>query len=662
MKRSLALRIVLGVVAAIVLLVVALALFDWNRAKPWLNGRISESVDRPFAINGDLSLQWQRGDAHLSGWRSWLPWPHLVAKDIRLGNPADIEAQQPFAQVAQLRFSLNPLALVTRDIVIPAIYLDQARFNLIRTAEERNNWTFGSGGESAWDVHVGDVQLHRGSIHLNDVVQQIEAMVNVDTIPPEQDAAFRTRWTVEGVLQQQKLSGKGRAGALLALREQHAPFPLQATLKAGDTALAVDGSVTGIPSFTDANLQLQLSGNSMAHLHPLIGVLLPHTPEFSTQGRLQKAGSTWHYRDFSGRVGKSDLSGSLTVELEGERPRLMGELVSKQLRLRDLGPLAGSGDKENMAKGDESPQQPDDKVLPVREFDTEKWKTLDADVRFRGKRIVRNNDSPFEDMVTHLKLEEGVLTLSPLTFGVAGGKLNSDVRLDGSRKTIRAAVDVTARGMKLSELFPGVEKMEASIGEMNADAKLTSRGNSVSEMLGHANGEIKALVSEGRVSKLLLEQIGLNIGSIVVTKLFGDEQVKLHCMAANLEVKEGVVRTQGFIVDTEQAIIRARGVVYLEKETMDIAIHPENKRIRLLSLRSPIYVQGNFDDPDIGVDKSSIATQAGGALALGLAAPVAAALLPLINPGEEEKDNSCYRLLQQAQVEPQAPPAEKSSK
>jgi uncharacterized protein involved in outer membrane biogenesis len=659
MKRSLAARIAIGVVAAIMLVVLGLALFDWNHAKPWLSARVSGAVDRPFAINGDLSLQWQRGDNHASGWRGWVPWPHLIAKDIRLGNPAGIDVQQPFAQAAQLRFSLNPLALIRRDIVIPAIYLDQARFNLIRTAEERNNWSFGSGGVSAWDVHVGDVQLHKGSIRLDDAVQQVEATVHIDTIPPEQDPTFRTRWTVEGTLQQQKLSGEGRAGALLSLRERGTPFPLQASLKAGETVLAVEGSVTGIPAFTDANLQLGLSGDSMAHLYPLIGVLLPHTPEFSTQGRLQKAGSTWHYRDFSGTVGKSDLSGSLTVELEGKRPRLIGELVSKQLRLQDLGPLAGGGDKENLAKGDENPRQPEDKVLPVREFDTEKWKTLDADVRFRGKRIIRNDDLPFEDMVTHLKLEEGVLNLSPLNFGVARGKLDSDVRLDGSGETIRATVDVTARGMKLSELFPGVEKMEGSIGEMNADAKLTSRGNSVSEMLGRANGEIKALVSEGTISKLLLEQIGLNIGSIVVTEIFGDEQVKLHCMAANLEVEEGVVRSRGFMADTEQAIIRARGVVNLGKESMDIAIHPENKRFRLLSLRSPVYVQGNFDDPQIGVNKSSIATQATGALVLGLAAPVATALLPLINPGDEEKDNSCYRLLQEAKAEPKAPSAEK---
>ncbi|RYZ52240.1 MAG: AsmA family protein, partial [Chitinophagaceae bacterium] len=36
---------------------------------------------------------------------------------------------------------------------------------------------------------------------------------------------------------------------------------------------------------------------------------------------------------------------------------------------------------------------------------------------------------------------------------------------------------------------------------------------------------------QGQVSKYLLELMGLNVGNIIVTKLFGDKQVKLNCMA-----------------------------------------------------------------------------------------------------------------------------------
>src|SRR5690606_41719607 len=65
-----------------------------------------------------------------------------------------------------------------------------------------------------------------------------------------------------------------------------------------------------------------------------------------------------------------------------------------------------------------------------------------------------------------------------------------------------------------------------------------------------------------------------------------------------------ILRSRGFIVDTEEAIIRAGGEIDLGKEELNLSIHPENKRLWVVSLRSPIYVQGKFDDPQIGVDRS----------------------------------------------------------
>ena len=55
--------------SAVVALCIAAALnFDWNRARPWINQRVSEATGRPFAIRGDLVLQWDSPEAE-TGWR-----------------------------------------------------------------------------------------------------------------------------------------------------------------------------------------------------------------------------------------------------------------------------------------------------------------------------------------------------------------------------------------------------------------------------------------------------------------------------------------------------------------------------------------------------------------------------------------------------------------
>ncbi|MBC7859087.1 MAG: AsmA family protein, partial [Burkholderiaceae bacterium] len=78
------------------LAVVVLLNFDWNRARPWLNERTSEAIGRPFAIEGDLTLSWERAEKTAAGgWRDMVPWPHLTAREVRIGNPASMTAAAP---------------------------------------------------------------------------------------------------------------------------------------------------------------------------------------------------------------------------------------------------------------------------------------------------------------------------------------------------------------------------------------------------------------------------------------------------------------------------------------------------------------------------------------------------------------------------------------
>ena len=75
-----------SLVVLLAVLVLIIVFFDWNRIKPPLNAKVSEELHRPFAINGNLAVVWQR-EPDEGGWRAWVPWPHVVAEDLSLGNP-----------------------------------------------------------------------------------------------------------------------------------------------------------------------------------------------------------------------------------------------------------------------------------------------------------------------------------------------------------------------------------------------------------------------------------------------------------------------------------------------------------------------------------------------------------------------------------------------
>jgi hypothetical protein len=250
-------------------------------------------------------------------------------------------------------------------------------------------------------------------------------------------------------------------------------------------------------------------------------------------------------------------------------------------------------------------------------------------------------------------MKDKVLTLTPLNFGVAGGNLTSNITLNGQTDVIQAQIKTAARGLKIKQLFPTLESMQASLGEVNADASLSGTGNSISAMMSSANGELKGAVTEGTVSKFILEAAGLNVPNAVFAKLFGDKQVQLNCLANDFQVESGVMRTKYFVMDTTDAVVVVDGTINLATEVMNLDVRPKTKGLRIISLRSPLYVRGTFKNPDIGLHKGALAAKAGGAVALGILAPIAA-LIPLINPGRTDAID-CGRLLAQFKDKPKAP-------
>src|SRR5690606_31209554 len=136
-------------------------------------------------------------------------------------------------------------------------------------------------------------------------------------------------------------------------------------------------------------------------------------------------------------------------------------------------------------------EQPADKALPAAPIGTESWDVMDADVRFKGRKILRNKDLPLDNIEAHVKLKDKVLTFTPLNFGVAGGTLSNTLKLDGGAEKIKAELKAEARHLKLKKLFPGAESMDASFGELHGDAELSAQGSSIAELLAHSNGEIK---------------------------------------------------------------------------------------------------------------------------------------------------------------------------
>lgn len=667
-KKKILFGLLATLIAIPVIAIIFILTFDWNKARPWLNAKVSEAIERPFAIRGNLAVKWEvparrmaRSDRHL---RDWMPWPHLIANDVHVGNPAHMK-QMDMARVNQFSFSLNPFGLLHHTIGIPVLRFDAPYVELQRTDSTHYNWAYKKkDNESKWELDLERVVLTDGVVRVVDAITKADVTANVRTL--DDDAKYGVGFKVTGTYNGAPVTGGGKVGQVLSLKDQNTPYPVQADMRSGPARIAVEGTVTSPAKLKAVDLQLQLAGRSMAQLYNFTKITLPETPAFSTSGHLigelDREHGRWTYENFKGKVGESDISGKLVYEGGKPRGKLTGNVATRQLLFSDLGPLVGGDSNASRKARGVDVVQPGGKVLPVERFRTERWKAIDADVRYTAEHIRREKTLPITKLSTHLIMKDGVITLAPLDFGVAGGTLRSTIRLDGSGakgNTIAATAKVSARHIQIKQLFPTIEKMKATVGQINGDAQLSATGTSVAALLGSSNGEVKALVNQGTISKMLLEEMGLNVGNIIITKLFGDKQVQLNCLAADFNVTNGLMQSQVFVVDTDEAIIRVNGAINLANEQMDLTIRPDTKALRLFTLRAPLYVRGPFSQPDVSVDKGVLALKAGGAAVLAAVAAPVAALIPLINAGPGESSD-CGRLVALAKEKPTAPPPGKT--
>lgn len=338
----------------IVVLIIIIATFDWNRLKPTINQKVSTELNRPFAIRGDLGVVWERQKEE-TGWRSCVPWPHVHADDIILGNPPDIP-EVTMIHLPRVEATLAPLALLTKTVYLPWIKLQQPDARLIRLSEKNNNWTFdlASSGDkdqnaqpSSWSFRLDNILFDRGRIAIDDKVSKADVEILVDPLgkplPFSEVTGSKAKGddskagdyvfglTAKGRYNGQPLTGKGKIGGMLALRSEGTPFPVQADFRSGNTRVAFVGTVNDPMNMGGVDLQLKFAGDSLGELYDLTGVLLPDTPPFETDGRLvakinTEKSSVFDYRNFNGRIGDSDIHGTLTYTTGKPRPKLEGTL------------------------------------------------------------------------------------------------------------------------------------------------------------------------------------------------------------------------------------------------------------------------------------------------------------------------------------------------
>lgn len=630
MARRVLLAVVLVLLVPVVLAGAAALLLRTEWAERGLERIVAGKLDREVQIEG-MSLRW--------GWP-----PGVVFGRLRISNPPWaktpnlVDAEGLYARV---RFA----PLLRGRVVVQYLGANRAEAGLEMDGE-RATWRFGERSDEPSKLVLTRIYLDDGRIAFIDAARKTELTVDVKGS------------LGEGGMLRAEATGRFRGDPLKArasipgLATQHeAPIRFAGEASVGKTRAAAEGVLAA--DGTSLDFALKLAGPTLKELSKVTGIVFPDTPPYHVTGQLRHAGNEWHFTGFKGKVGDSDLAGDVVYTTARPRPLFKATLESRLLDLDDLGPLIGAPPKTGPGetasaeqKAKSARRRVTQRILPDTEFKTQAWGRMDADVRLEARRVQRPRQLPLDALQVHLVLRDAVLDLKPLNFNMAGGRVTSDVRLDPHEQPMRAVLKADVQGLDLKQLFPTVKTMEEAFGTLYGRADLVGRGQSVAQMLATSDGKAYFAVEGGNISALLGQLLELDLAHAVMLLGARHKKAELRCAVSGFQVKDGVGHAEDFVVDTSDTLIRVSGDIDLRNERLALETKPRPKDVTLVSLRTPILLEGPLRKPRVRPKAGPIAARVAGAAALAAAAPPLAALaLADVGGG---KDANCEQLLAEA--------------
>ena len=665
----------------------------WHRAWPWLAAVVAALVTGvalcerqgwPFLqrpIERGLSERLKRpvvfGDAfalHMLGAF------RLDTNALTIGPPAWAAAasaaqSDPLVRARDARVALpysTLLRLMRGDPDTPprisVLKFGRVDASLQREADGRANWVLtpvapGASAPRRFEMPVIDeLVIEAGRVVLRDDLLKAQADADLSTTEGGQlnrprglrvdgegrysDDPFEFHATASGVL------------PLVAPSEAASAVPLALQLSAGRSRLSFEGSGVDVLSFKRVDGSFTLAGPSLAKVGDALGVTLPTTAAFVLKGRLGKSNEVWTLKQADLHVGASHLGGEFTFDRTSKVPMLSGELTGERLVLADLLPAFGAP-----APGAGNPHPPLGRVLPQREFDIPSLHMMNAGVKLRLKRADLGMlfAQPLEPLGGDLALRGGVLSISQLVARTAGGEVRGSLGLDANPTPAAWSADLRLAGVDLDrwlrardtaarEIRPGSAKKPGYIsGKLGAHAQLRGKGNSTAKLLASLDGSVQAWVRDGTVSHLMVEAAGIDIAQGLGVMIKGDDQLPMDCAVVQLLASHGTLAPSVAIVDTSDSTLFASGTVSLVDERLALTVTAKPKDKSPLTLRTPVKLEGSFDQPHVRLDAKPLERKLAAAAALALVNPLAG-IIPLIDLGDRDA-NACQRTLQQLRGE-----------
>lgn len=598
--------------------------FDLNRYKSYIEDIVNRETGRTLKMNGEAKL----GISFI---------PTLVINDVELSNP-EWAVNPQMVKLQKLEIKAAILPLLKGRIVIDKLILQQPEIYLETAADGQKSWEFTqmqsnskaaaagvrkeqkvkSGGTmaAAAGLVAKQVELQNGIISYFDAKSGKTTQVLINDINleiPEQDGPLNLN--VDAELDEQKIVAEIEADNLASLLNEG-----RLNFVAEVKALQVSAALTGAVEDVLESPRYAVEGNIY---NPAGNFGAPETSlEMRVDGDIYSADI--NIQNLS--VATNVITGTASVDWSKSRPQVKADLNTPSFDVNSLKAKAVSSlvpfslIKEAQAL----------EMVPNDKIPYEYLNMVDAVLNVKAGKLMLADGVNLTDVVWAARLQDGVLDVSKLDFGLGSGEITATAAVNAATQAVK--LNLRSNGLKLQDLHaPLATGANGSMqilsgGSLDIMADLQSSGATYRRLSENLDGQVIAIVDKSEIKTGRLEWLASNIFTKVLQLLKVDTNKN-----TNMDVACAVVRADfgkgqatfpsGIVFNGSKLQVVGSGSINLVNDKIDFTIAPTLNKLAdgniAQALASFVKLEGTLEKPKVGIDTRSALTTIVGTVASG---------------------------------------------
>lgn len=237
----------------------------------------------------------------------------------------------------------------------------------------------------------------------------------------------------------------------------------------------------------------------------------------------------------------------------------------------------------------------------------------------------------FDQSVTDFKIKtlasQGLVKIPVLNAKLLKGAVASSAQLDVRKNTPHYQFKLKGSDLEAESIVNPVlqdilgEKNVSMSGATNLNADITSKGQTVNQLIAASNGRFDLNMGKAKLhgvdAEYFVRKEVVNFLDKKKQKVPADwrgeykpkETTALKVARASATIKNGVIENRDLLLDSSRFKITGAGIINLPKENLDyrvvvdvIPTKTESAGERLLDIPMPIFVKGGFAQPKVSID------------------------------------------------------------